>query len=356
MKKNSNIYWKDSLLSENSNIFDVIKCINKSKLKIVFVINNKKKFIGTITDGDIRRGLVHKVDLNSSLRKILKKNPFYATTNMDDEDILQILRKNKIQQIPVLNKKRQIVDIKFIDKSKFVSFKNTIVIMAGGRGTRLLPLTKKTPKPMLLVRDKPIIEHILIGGRDEGFKNFVFTVGYLSKSIKNFFKDGSEWNVNINYLYEKKPLGTAGSLAHLRNKDDEPVIVCNGDIISNIKFEKLLDFHKRNKAFVTIAIKPHKIQNPYGVVKIKGKKIVRINEKPISSSNINVGIYVFSPKAFKYIKKKQYLPMNRFLEKLLRLSKKILAYPIYETWLDVGSPNEFGIAKKRKHGKDLYNS
>lgn len=352
--KNNKLSWKNSLLTENSNIFDAIKCIDKNKLKIALVVNKKKKFVGTITDGDIRRGLINKINLNSSLKKILKKNSFYATNDMSDEATSEILRRNNIKIIPILNKKKEIVSVKFLDKIKYKNYKNTIVIMAGGKGTRLLPLTKKVPKPMLMIRDKPIIEHILIGARDEGFKNFIFTVGYLSKNVKKFFNNGKNWNVNIKYFFEKKPLGTAGSLGAIKSKGEEPIIVCNGDIISSIKFENLLEFHKRNKAFATMAVKPHKIQNLYGVVRIKGKRIIKISEKPISTSNINVGVYVFSPKAFKYIKKNEHLPMNRFIERLLGLSKEILAYPIYETWLDIGTPKEFNIAKKKYYDKDLY--
>jgi len=347
IKKNKKLFWKNNLLNENLTVIDAIKCINDNRLKIVLVINKRNKFIGTITDGDIRRALINKVDLDLPLKKIVKKNSFFVTNKISNEDISKILLKNKIQQIPVLNKRKKIIDVKYLENQKFKDYENSIVVMAGGKGTRLMPLTKKIPKPMLLIKDRPIIEHILLSAKDEGFNNFFFTVSYLSNHIKNFFKNGKNWQVKIKYLFEKKPLGTAGGLKYFQSIDKKPIIVCNGDIISNVRFAELLEFHIRNKAFVTVATKPHKTTNLYGVVKIKGKRIIGISEKPVNVSNINVGVYVFNPKAFSFIKKNENLAMDKLIERLIKASKQVFSYPVYESWLDIGRKIDFEKAKNQ---------
>ena len=173
------------------------------------------------------------------------------------------------------------------------------MILASGFGKRIRPLTLNCPKPLLKFGDKPILEHIVLKAKSEGFNKFIFSINYLGHKINNFFSNGEDWNVKIKYIKENKPLGTAGSLSLLNPKPKKPFIVCNGDIVSDIRFENLLNFHKKNKSIATMAVKPHELQNPYGVVKVNGNTITNLKEKPISKSYINTGVYAFNPSVLK---------------------------------------------------------
>ena len=342
LKKN----WKKTLLLENSTIRKVIKNLEKSALQIVLVIDKKKNLVGTITDGDIRRGLLNGLNINSSIKKLINKKPLIGSNSMSANTLNQIMQTNKINQLPIIDKSKKIVGLYFWDAIKYsITQKSQVIIMAGGKGKRMMPHTKTCPKPLLPVGGKPILEHILLKARSEGFNNFIISINYLGEMIEDYFGNGSKWGVKIKYLKENMPLGTIGALSLIKNQPNFPFIVCNGDIISDIKYTELLDFHIKNKAFGTVAVKPYEIKNPYGVVKIDGNQIVDIEEKPIVKSHVNTGVYVFSPKIINEIKKNKYLDMNILIQKLLGKMKKIIAYPAYEPWLDIGKPKDL---KKNK--------
>jgi dTDP-glucose pyrophosphorylase len=342
LKKN----WKKTLLLENSTIRKVIKNLEKSALQIVLVIDKKKNLVGTITDGDIRRGLLNGLNISSPIKKLINKKPLIGSSTMSTNTMNQIMQTNKINQLPIVDKSKKIVGLYFWDAIKYsITQKSQVIIMAGGKGKRMMPHTKTCPKPLLPVGGKPILEHILLKARSEGFNNFIISINYLGEMIEDYFGNGSKWGVKIKYLKENMPLGTIGALSLIKNQPNFPFIVCNGDIISDIKYTELLDFHIKNKAFGTVAVKPYEIKNPYGVVKIDGNQIVDIEEKPIVKSHVNTGVYVFSPKIINEIKKNKYLDMNILIQKLLGKMKKIIAYPAYEPWLDIGKPKDL---KKNK--------
>ena len=342
LKKN----WKKTLLLENSTIRKVIKNLEKSALQIVLVIDKKKNLVGTITDGDIRRGLLNGLNISNPIKKLINKKPLIGSSTMSANTMNQIMQTNKINQLPIIDKSKKIVGLYFWDAIKYsITQKSQVIIMAGGKGKRMMPHTKTCPKPLLPVGGKPILEHILLKARSEGFNNFIISINYLGEMIEDYFGNGSKWGVKIKYLKENMPLGTIGALSLIKNQPNFPFIVCNGDIISDIKYTDLLDFHIKNKAFGTVAVKPYEIKNPYGVVKIDGNQIVDIEEKPIIKSHVNTGVYVFSPKIINEIKKNKYLDMNILIQKLLGKMKKIIAYPAYEPWLDIGKPKDL---KKNK--------
>ena len=342
LKKN----WKKTLLLENSTIRKVIKNLEKSALQIVLVIDKKKNLVGTITDGDIRRGLLNGLNISNPIKKLINKKPLIGSSTMSANTMNQIMQTNKINQLPIVDKSKKIVGLYFWDAIKYsITQKSQVIIMAGGKGKRMMPHTKTCPKPLLPVGGKPILEHILLKARSEGFNNFIISINYLGEMIEDYFGNGSKWGVKIKYLKENMPLGTIGALSLIKNQPNFPFIVCNGDIISDIKYTDLLDFHIKNKAFGTVAVKPYEIKNPYGVVKIDGNQIVDIEEKPIVKSHVNIGVYVFSPKIINEIKKNKYLDMNILIQKLLGKMKKIIAYPAYEPWLDIGKPKDL---KKNK--------
>ena len=235
--------WKKTLLSENSSIDSAIKCLNNSELQIVLVVKKNRKLIGTITDGDIRRGLLNGYSIKNSIKKIINKNCLTVSRSTSDYTMDKLMDANDIYQLPVVDRNKKVIGLKTWRESVVSDqIENKIVIMAGGKGKRMLPYTKKYPKPLLILGNKPILEHIMIKAKSEGFKNFVFAINYLGHMIEKFFGNGSKLGIKIKYLKEKRPLGTAGALSLLNPKPRLPIIVCNGDVISDIRFRDLLDF------------------------------------------------------------------------------------------------------------------
>ena len=342
--------WKKTLLDQNSSIKSAIKTLNKNALQIVLVTKNKNQLVGTLTDGDIRRALIKDSNLNRSIKNIINKKPIVAFETTSGSEINYLMASKNIRHLPIISEKNQrIIDLKFQnEKMKIKNIKNKFIIMAGGKGKRLLPYTKNCPKPMLAIQNKPILEHILIKAKNEGFNNFIFSVNYLKKKIIKYFGDGSNWNVKINYLQEKIPMGTAGSLSLLKPKPKIPFILCNADMVTDLKFSEIINFHKLNKVDVTVVVKIFEINNPYGVVKLSGNKIKGFKEKPIFKSYINTGVYVINPTVLNFIKNKSYLDINELIEKILLKSKKVIAYPAYEKWQDIGNIKNYKKEKNKK--------
>lgn len=344
--------WKKTLLKKSSAIHSAIKSLSDSGFQIVLVVSKDLKLIGTITDGDIRKGLLNGLSTNDPINKIVNRNCITASPSTSEYMMKKIMQKNTILQLPLVGKNKKVIGLKVWDELFFdeqeKQIKNKIVIMAGGKGKRMLPYTRKCPKPLLRLANKPILEHILIKAKSEGFDDFIFSINYLGHMIKKFFENGKNWGVHIKYIEEKFPLGTAGSLSLLNLKPKLPFVVCNGDIISEISFKKLLNFHLENKAVATMAVKPHELRNPYGVVKIKGNGIIDLKEKPISRSYVNAGVYIFDPIVLKYLKKNKVLDMNTLFQSLIRKSKRVIAYTAYESWSDVGKPADLKKANKIK--------
>jgi len=311
------------------------------------VADEDRKLLGTITDGDIRRGLLRGLTLDSNVNEIMRKNPLVAPEGMSQTLIRQLMTANKVQQIPEIDMEGYIICLHTWDE--FVTtekISNKLVIMAGGKGTRLRPYTKNCPKPMLLVGGKPILQHIIERARGEGFNKFLLSVHYLGKMIEDHFGDGSKLDVTIEYIHEKSPLGTAGSLSMISKLVDEPFIVTNGDVITDIRYSDLLEFHKRQESVGTMAVRLHELQYPFGVVHMDGLNIVGFEEKPIARSHINAGVYALSPIALYELNQGESCDMPALFERLQAKSHKTIAYPMHEPWLDVGRPSDLEMAKQ----------
>jgi len=335
---NKHVAWKSTLLKDNKTIKDAIISLNKSTLKIILVINHKNnKFLGTVLDGDIRRGFLKGLKLNSSVAKVLNSKPLVVKINKKRN---YKIPKNTadITQIPLINTSNKVEGLLIENKINFQkkNFKNNFLIMAGGKGKRLMPLTKYIPKPMLEIDGKPILEHIILNAKNKGFYNFYISVNYLKNVIKKYFKNGNKLNVNIKYIEEKIPTGTAGSLK-IFNKDNKlPIVVCNGDVLCDVDYEDLLNFHKKNKSIATMVIKSKTETLKYGVAFNKESRLKSLSEKPSYNYNIITGIYILNYEVRKYINKQNYNMTDLFL-KLIKLKKKVYIYPIFENWEDVSS-------------------
>lgn len=336
-------------LNEFNTLIEVINNINDSELQVCFIVDKDTNLIGSITDGDIRRGLINGMSMENLASEIMQKNPVYITNDKSNEYAQQLMLSRKINQLPVVNDSGKLIGL-FIkdDISTTTQSENYILIMAGGFGKRMMPLTENLPKPMLQVRGKPILEHIILNAKSQGFKNFLISVHYLSELITEYFGDGSKFDVSIEYLQENEPLGTAGCLSLIDFKVKTPLIITNGDILTDISYRHLLDFHNINNSDATMAIKKYELQNPYGVVNTDGINIESFEEKPIQISYVNTGIYAINPTTIKVLKPHTFCNMPDFFMNLKKEEYKIIAYPIHETWADLGRPNDLSDANKIK--------
>ena len=349
---NEQRHWKDATISSSATIKEVIQCLDKSALQIVLVINSKGSLEGTITDGDIRRGLLKGMDLNSTIENIIHRDSLVVPPQMDREMVLQIMQANKIHQLPVVDEERHVVDMHTWDEVNSKSIKdNVMVIMAGGLGTRLRPHTEKCPKPMLPVAGKPMMEHIIEQAKAEGFQRFIVSTHYLSHLIKKHFCNGDKWGISIEYITEDQPLGTAGGLDNLNDKVDAPFVVTNGDVLTDIRYSELLDFHIRQNAEATMAVRMYEWQHPYGVVEIDGVDITGFEEKPITRTHVNAGVYALNPSVLELLNKDERCDMPTLFNRLKSQKRRTIAYPMHEPWLDVGRPDDLEKARTERNNK-----
>ena len=350
IEKNIKKILKNICLSEQDKIKKAMKRINYSPFQIVFIVNKKKQLIGSVTDGDIRRGLIKKFDTETPLKKVMKKKYLFLYSHNDQTYALNYMRRKKIKYLPILDKNKKIQNIyslyNFSPNSFYKNKNYNVLLQAGGKGTRLRPLTYKIPKPMLQFKKKPIIEHVINNLKKYELRNIYISVLYLKDKIKNYFRTGKNFNVKINYIDEKKPLGTAGSISLMPKSTKDPLIVTNSDVISNINISNVIEFHKKNKSFATMAVRIYESNNPYGVVETKGKNIIAFKEKPIEKSYINAGLYLFNPAVIKMLKKNKKLDIPDLFKILKLKKKKIIIYPITDNWLDLGNKENYDFFNK----------
>lgn len=334
------------ILSEESNIKNAINKIKKIRFKIVLVVNKKRKFIGTITNGDIRRNLLSGLDLSDPIILVTNKKPIY-TKKKNLKKINYLMTKNNILSVPVIDDKKNIKSMYHRNVKKIYSKDTPIIIMAGGKGKRLLPLTKNTPKALIKIKGTPMMESILIKAKTFGYRKFVLSVNYLSKKIIKYFGNGNRWRVSVKYIQEKKPLGTVGSLSLLNADESENFILMNCDIVTNINFLEIEEYHKKHNAMITIAAHIRKSKIEYGVLKTNGIRLKNFTEKPILNHYINAGIYVVNKKILKHIRPNTRYDLPDLLKNLMKSNNKIIIYPLYESWTDVGLIKELSLARKK---------
>ena len=340
--------WRDAMLSPSAHIFQAISVLNDVGIKIVLVCNEFDILIGTVSDGDIRRGLLRGLNLNSSIMDVVNKSPLVVPTTIDSNSVLKLMGSNGVQQIPILGENQKVVGIHLWDHlSHSQILPNTMVIMAGGLGQRLKPYTENCPKPMIKVAGKPMLQHIIERANQCGFCNFIIAVNYLSEVIEDYFLDGKYFGVNIRYIRESNPLGTAGALSLIEGELEHPILVTNGDVISDIDYSDVLSFHDNSRADATMVVRQHEWQNPFGEVVVNGSEIVSLQEKPIYKSLINAGVYVISPKILTWLHHGDAINMPEIFS-MARQNKCLTnAYLLHEKWIDVGRPDDLHEIQKR---------
>lgn len=343
--------WRKALLPAHVTLREVIENLDNTAFQIALIISSDGSLLGTVTDGDIRRGLLRGLDMTNSVESIIHRSPLVVPPDLSRDVILELMRANKIHQLPVVDKKRKVVGLHTLDDLIAPGRRgNLMVIMAGGLGTRLRPHTEKCPKPLLPVAGKPMLEHIIERAKNEGFNHFVLAIHYLGHMIEDYFGDGSRLQVKIEYLREDTPLGTAGALSLLSPKPDTPFLVSNGDVLTDIRYGDLLDFHTRHRAQATMAVRQHEWQHPFGVVHTRGVDIIGFEEKPVSRSHINAGVYALEPSVLDCISEDERCDMPTLFSRLQDSSERTIVYPMHEPWLDVGRPDDYEQANSSESG------
>ena len=338
--------WRKALLTAKATLHQAICCLDESSLQIVIVVADDGRLLGTLTDGDIRRGLLRGLEMGSTVESIIHRDPLVVPPQWGRDTVLQLMQANKVHQLPVVDENRFVVDLHLWDELLVPSRRsNVMVIMAGGRGTRLGEHTLNCPKPLLPVGGKPMLEHIIERAKAEGFEYFVLAIHYLGHMIEDYFGDGNKLKINIEYLRENTPLGTAGALGLLQVRPTEPFLVTNGDVLTDIRYAELLDFHIRHSATATMAVRLHEWQHPFGVVKTNGVDIIGFEEKPVARSHINAGIYVLEPNVLDAIGTNEHCDMPTLFGRVQDKSARTIVYPMHEPWLDVGRPADLEKAR-----------
>lgn len=333
---------KDITVKSTITIREALLVIDKGSKQIALIVDESDKLIGTLNDGDIRRGLIKGCNLSDSIEKIYFKNPTIANINDSRDAILRTMATKKILQIPLVDNNGVLVGLKNLDE--LVNRKNKsnkVILMVGGLGTRLRPLTDDTPKPMLQVGNKPILQTIVEKFAEYGYCNIIMCVNYKSQIIQNYFGDGSMFGVNISYILEEQRMGTAGALSLLPEIPSEPFFVMNGDLLTNVNFEHLHDYHLANHAQATMCVREYDFQVPYGVVNIEENKILSIVEKPLHKFFVSAGIYMFDPKVIQDIPKGKFYDMPALFEHLISQKEPVLSFALHEYWLDIGRINDY---------------
>ena len=339
--------WRDALVSSSTTLRQTIEAITEGSLQIALVVDSDNKLLGTVTDGDIRKAILAGKDLSIPAAEAMRREPITSAAKTPRAAILKLMREKRIHQMPLLDELGRVVDVLTVDDMIGALQKpNAVLIMAGGLGTRLHPLTQDTPKPMLKVGGKPILETIIQSFVDQGFINFFVSINYKAEIISDYFGDGSKYGVTITYLTEKMRLGTAGGLSLLPKNIHAPVIVMNGDLLTRISVDALLDFHERENAIATMVVREDHYQIPYGVVQVDGTQIIGVEEKPTQRNLVNAGIYVISKLGLENIPKDTFYDMPTHFAKLSADGHRTAAFPLHEYWVDIGRLDELERAQR----------
>jgi dTDP-glucose pyrophosphorylase len=325
---------------------EALAIINASDYQIAIVIDGNESVVGVATDGDVRRGLLNGVELEDKLLKVANLNPVLCDSNQSFDYKKRMLKSSGVRQLIIVDKSNKPIGVlgqKSLGKD---ARDNKVVIMAGGQGKRLYPLTESMPKPMLTIGNVPILELIIRSCKDQGFEKFIISLGHLGDQISNYFNDGSNLDIEIEYVTEDSPLGTAGALSMIAGKVDSPFIVMNGDVLNDINLSDMLNQHEERENIATVATRTYSHQIPFGVMRVDGDQINRIIEKPVMTEMISAGIYVFEPNVILSIPQGQFLDMPELLEEIISKNQPVGTYKTDAFWLDIGRHEELDKARE----------
>jgi dTDP-glucose pyrophosphorylase len=331
------IKWREQVMATTATVADAIQILDKSAGKIVLVVDGSDHLVGVAVDGDIRRGLLRGVSLTDSIDVVLNTNPLIAQADEDPEKIEFRMKQAKVEQAPVIDENGHLIGIHYLRGEFDVARRpNAVVIMAGGLGSRLRPLTDNIPKPMLTLGDRPILEIIIRQLKQQGFHHLYISVNHLREIIREYFGVGDELGVSITYLEEHEELGTAGAVSLLPGDLNHPFVVMNADVLSKVNFAALIDFHQFHNADATMGVTEFNVNVPYGVAHLQGIELRKIEEKPVVQMPISAGINVFNPRILQHIEAGQRLDMPELFHQLIAKQLNVIGFPIHEYWIDIG--------------------
>ena len=333
-------------IGTDATLRQAMEAIERSSMQLALVVEDNLCLKGLLTDGDIRRVILRGVSLETMVSDVMRTNPMVFHLQDSRDYVIRHMQKGQISQAPLLDAAGRVTDLYILnDLLSKRARSNFVLLMAGGLGTRLRPLTEHVPKPLLKVGNMPILETILTSFIENGFSHFYLAVNYKSEMIESYFGDGSRWDVEIEYLHERKRLGTAGALSLLPKDLCEPIIVMNGDLLTKVDFGEFLDYHVAEDAVATMGVREYSWQVPYGVVELEGSQISRIEEKPVHHCYVNAGMYVLSPEAVHRVTAEEYLDMPDLFRGIVAEKKKTAVYPIRDYWMDIGQMDDFRQAQ-----------
>jgi len=338
--------WKSVIVSPSTSAEEALRVLDQGGLRIALVADQNGHLEGVVTDGDIRRALLRRADFTAAVSTVMNAAPTVARVGTPRDTLRALMEQRSMLHIPLVDAAGCLVGLEtFRDLLQAAQRDNWVFLMAGGLGTRLRPLTDDCPKPMLSVGGKPILESILESFIAAGHHQFYISVHYLAERIKEHFGDGSRWGVTIRYIEEHTPLGTGGALGLLPDLGERPVVMMNGDVLTRLDFNALLDFHEAQQAALTLCVREYDMQVPFGVVEGQDTAVTGIVEKPVHRFFVNAGVYVVSPDVVEGARPAQRIDMPDLIKQLLANGRKVSMFPIHEYWLDIGRPDDFERAQ-----------
>lgn len=330
------INWMKTLIPIQTNVRRAMEVIHQGSIQLVLVVDNENRLLGTLSDGDIRAALLKGTSLEDAIEPIMNRAPTVALMGTPQEEILSLMANRSLRQIPIVDAQGIVRGLELMDELiRRPTKPNRVILMAGGLGNRLRPLTEECPKPLLKVRGRPILEWILESFIQYGFRKFTLALNYKAEMIKDHFGDGSKWNSEIDYIVETKKLGTAGALSMLPEIPDEPFFVMNGDLITKANFSQLLEFHINNRVIGSMCVQNYVVEVPYGVVQTDGIEMLGVLEKPTYEFLVNSGIYVFSPKVLEYLRKEEPVDIPQLFHRLIENGQRTCCFPLNSLWMDI---------------------
>ena len=338
--------WRDAIVPPDASIREAMRRLDAAATQILLVADADGRLLGTVTDGDIRRAILRQDDLEADISRVMNPSPVVARAGEPRATLVPLMRERHVHQLPLLDAEGRLAGLELIDRFLETPVRaNAAVLMAGGLGTRLRPLTDSTPKPLLDVGGRPLLERTMVSLIGHGFRRFYLSVNYLADRVEAHFGDGSRWGVEVRYLRETEPLGTAGALSLLPEPPVAPVLVMNGDILTRLHFGQLVDFHDAQRPDLTMCIRQIAMQVPYGVVDLDEHRVVSITEKPQQYHFVNAGIYVVQPAVIAGMTRGGRLDMTELAQGVGERGGTVAAFPIREFWLDVGRVEDLERAR-----------
>lgn len=337
---------RDCFLSlKDAKVIDAVRVLDASAKGLAIVVDDQTRIEGVIADGDIRRGLLRGVSLDAPIETVINRDCLTVPLGTSRDQVLDIMKARKIGQVPILDSDRRVVGLHLLNRLiSNAILPNAAVVMAGGKGRRLGELTKTTPKPMLKVAGRPILERIVLHLISHGIINIYLSVNYLKDVIKEYFGDGSSLGCCIHYLEEEQPLGSGGPLSLLPNQEHS-VVVMNGDLITDVNISRMVEYHEQNRYWATMGYSSYSHTVPFGCINVQDGIITEIREKPTIIKRANAGIYVISPDAVATVPKGEYFMITDLFVRALEEKRPCGAYPVDGDWIDVGQPTDLGRAR-----------